>query len=80
MLKHRAEAFEPRQHERALAPTFDVASTHIPGPFDILGHRADDLVVPDPGLERGLGVFGRTCDLPPDSTPDEGSVLQRNPR
>ena len=30
--------------------------------------------------ERCLGVFGRTRDLPPGTTPYEGSVLQRNPR
>src|ERR1700680_2269631 len=54
--------------------------THVPLRFDILGHRADDLVVPDPGLKRRLGVFGRTRGLPPGASPYEGSVLQRTPR
>ena len=54
--------------------------THICSPFDILGYRADDLVVPDPGPEYCSGVSGRISGLPSSAQPYEGIVFQRNPR
>ena len=53
---------------------------HIPLPFDILGHRADDLVVPDPGPERRRrslwSDWRPTFGL---RRPYEGSVLPEKP-
>src|SRR6185369_4950487 len=54
--------------------------THACPPFDILGHRADDLVVPDPGPEYRSCGSGRIGGLPSSAQPYEGIVLQRNPR
>ena len=53
---------------------------HVAAPFDILGHRADDLVVPDPGLEHRSGFSGRIGGLPSSAQPYEGRFFQRNPR
>src|ERR1700690_4327702 len=61
-------------------PTPDTLPTHIPARFDILGHRADDLVVPDPGPEHRSRFSGRIGSLPSSAQPYEGWFLQGNPR
>jgi hypothetical protein len=60
--------------------TADTLPTHVPVPFDILGHRADDLVVPDPGPEHRSRFSGRIGSLPSGAEPHEGRVLQRYPQ
>src|SRR5882724_5376898 len=61
------------RHQRTLP-------AHVPDPFDILGHRADDLVVPDPGPEHRSRLSGRISSLPSGAEPYEGRLLQRTPR
>jgi len=65
--------------DRSVRPTLHYL-THMGSPFDILGHRADDLVVPDPGPEYRSCGSGRIGGLPSSAQPYEGIVLQRNPR
>src|SRR5271165_6454569 len=51
-----------------------------PLPFGILGHRADDLVVPDPGPEQRSRLSGRIGSLSSSAEPYERRFFQRNPR